>query len=112
MPRVPGTVKNPYNSNSVILSLDLKEVASPVNQWNYHVLMILSHSLAKTFSTPLHVQIKYQLYWEPDPWFENPVFNFILDRYGPDRTVVGPMTVQYRFKIVLSYPACILLESA
>ena len=37
VPRVPGSVKNPHNNNNnVILSLDLKEVTSPVNQLNYH----------------------------------------------------------------------------
>ena len=25
--------------------------------------------------TPLPVKVKYSLYWEPDPRFENPVFN-------------------------------------
>ena len=37
VPGVSGGVKNPPNNNSVILSLDLKEVTSPVNQQNYHV---------------------------------------------------------------------------
>ena len=32
VPRVPGSVKNPHSNNSVIMSLDLKAVTSPVNQ--------------------------------------------------------------------------------
>ena len=35
--QLPGSVKNLKTENSVILSLDLKEVTSPVSQLNNHV---------------------------------------------------------------------------